>query len=192
MLLRKPVAWLGFALLVIAPRALHAADLLNTPVYDPESKSYFEMVDGAHGLVKGYGSNEGPTWAQAEVFAKGMSYKDVPGRLATVRTFATHAFLMRTFHPSSRAWIGLRYWCGSEQLEDSTGRMLSRNEFIAWAQNWRGGDFICVPDPSTHRPSPTDYAPVAYSAMSEGFRWVALGSNKRFYFFFVEFPTGKQ
>src|SRR5215469_10250438 len=68
-------------------------ELLNTPVYDPASKSYFEMVDGAHGLVTGYNAYEGPTWEQAEALAKQREYGGVHGRLAIVPDAETHEFL---------------------------------------------------------------------------------------------------
>src|SRR5215469_7602830 len=93
---------------------LWAADVSDTFVYDPASKSYFELIDGRKSdhYQPGYdsiGYGEGPTWQEAYNFARSRAYKGVNGRLAIVRGIATHDFLERTFHPDSFAWIGLRY-----------------------------------------------------------------------------------
>ncbi|HUN49734.1 MAG TPA: hypothetical protein VMU42_01395, partial [Candidatus Sulfotelmatobacter sp.] len=109
-------------------------ELLDTPVYDSASKSYFEMVDGSHGMVKGTGvDSEGPNWGEAEKFAASRVFKGVHGRLAVVKDLEIHEFLMRTFQPKTFVWFGLRYLC-SKQLQDSTGALLNKNSFMAWAK----------------------------------------------------------
>jgi hypothetical protein len=158
-----------------------AADLLDTPVYDPVSKSYFEMVDGLK-IYKGYMAHEGPNWAQAHDLARGRAYGGVQGRLATVSSVTTHEFLEQTFKPSNYVWIGLRYFCGAQKLQWDNGEALARGSFQAWDSNWRQDPYAC------NGPIQT-YMPVAYSPLP-GFRWVGKGIEKRYYYFFVEYPTG--
>ena len=179
-----------FCLLADVASPLRAAELLNTPVYDPASKSYFEMVNGRNGLVVGYGSHEGPKWSEAYSLAEERVYKGVRGRLAVVKSNATHEFLMRTFQPETNVWIGLRYWCLSEKLQDVTGAYLDKSTFMPWAQNWRPDPFTCELDPYTHRPRADNYMPIAYNGIGSGFRWFGETPSKRFYYFFVEYPTG--
>ena len=179
------------ALSAVALRPATAKELLNTPVYDPASKSYFELVDGSHGMVQGTGvDHEGPNWREALAFAKTRAYKGVAGRLALVKTLATHEFVMRTFQPETPIWIGVRYWCATQQLQDSTGATLDRTSFAPWAPNWKADVYACEVDKTTHRPAAGDYMPVAYDSMANGFRWVGYGHAKRFYHFLVEYPTG--
>jgi hypothetical protein len=166
-------------------------ELLDTPMYDPVSKSYYEMVDGAHGMVKGTGvDTEGPNWREAVGFASTRVYKGVHGRLATVSDLETHEFLERTFQPKTLVWIGLRYLC-TGQLEEVTGKMRTQGSFMIWARDWRRTAFGCQKDTATGRPLPGSYMPVAYTAVTDGFQWIAQGTNKRFYYFFVEYPTGR-
>src|SRR5579864_214505 len=176
--------FLALSLCVGATFPSHAAELLNSPVYNPTTKSYFEMVDGSHGLVKGTGVDfEGPTWGEAVKLSSQRSYKDKKGRLAIVRDLATHEFLLTTFRPGTYVWIGLRYWCSRRALEWSDGEPWKAGSFQAWDQKWKQDDSAC----STGLP--TEYMPVAYSPPPT-FDWIGKGSGKRYYYFFVEYPTG--
>ena len=184
--------WIAWVLALVAMcTSVQAAELLNTPVYDPASKSYFEMVDGSHGLVKGPVAHEGPNWLEAYELARQRVYKGVNGRLAIVSDIDTHEFLAKTFQPNTFVWIGLRYLCAKRLLQESTGKLIGRLSFAPWAANWRGGNWICEIDPATKRPAASDFMPVAYSPISQGFRWTGIGRHKRYYYFFVEYPTGK-
>lgn len=165
-------------------------ELLDTPMYDPVSKSYFEMVDGAHGMVKGTGvDSEGPNWHEAQGFAARRMYKGVRGHLAVVKDLETHEFLMHTFQPKTFVWVGLRYMCVG-LLEDATGKQVKKGSFMVWARDWRRTPFGCPKDTATGRPVAGSYMPIAYSPVPEGFQWIAQGPQKRFYYFFVEYPTG--
>lgn len=165
-----------------------AAPLFDTPVYDPGAKSYFELVDASH-MVKGYGSNEGPTWAQANQFATRRMYKGVYGRLATVDSVDTHYFLERTFQPNYQTWIGLRLWCTRHVLQWAGGQTLKPGTFQAWDKRWNQDIYTCS-GAGTSAAGMQVYAPVAYTSISDGFRWIAKGSGKRYYYFFVQYPTG--
>lgn len=183
-------SWTSLAALVllsIAPllKLAAAAELAIVPIYDPASKSYFEMVDGVKSklISSGEGVWEGPRWGEAYRFAQERVYKGVRGRLAIVKSFETHAFLLRTFHPDSEAWIGLRYWCKARQLQWSDGTTADGHSYKAWAKNWRQDVYACASS------VPNEYMPVAYSA-APSFQWIGKGINKRYYYFFVEYPTG--
>lgn len=165
-----------------------AAALVNKPVYDRGSKSYFELVD-ASDMIKGYGANEGPTWSQANDLAREREYKGVHGRLAVVQSVETHFFLERTFEPDSESWIGLRLWCTRRTLQWSDGQDLKPGSFAAWDKNWNQDVYTCSGAGSSSA-GMMIYAPIAYTRVSYGFRWIAKGSGKRFHYFFVEYPTG--
>lgn len=186
----RQVRFAGVLLVSVAVmcKASLAASLLNTPVYDPSSKSYFELVDGSH-MIKGYGSNEGPKWDEAFNFAKARVYKGVNGRLAIVESAQTHFFLQQTFHPDSPSWIGLRLWCARRILVWSDRQNLKPAAFQAWDAHWSHDPYTC----NGAGPSASGlkiFAPVAYSSIADGFRWIAVGASKRFYYFFVQYPTG--
>lgn len=161
-------------------------ELLDTPIYDPYAKSYFEMVDGSHGLVQGPLSHEGPNWAEANRLAQRRAFKGVRGRLAIVRSWQTHLFLLNTFRPKTYVWIGLRYSCRERKLHWADGSTMEAGSFQAWDKVWRQDVYACA---STQ--DPAEYMPVAYAPLPT-FDWIGKGINKRFYYFFVEYPTGKE
>ena len=166
-------------------------ELLDTPVYSPDTKSYFEMVDGSHGMVARFPSaagvvHEGPNWAEAYQLAQERTFKGVRGRLAIVKSFETHEFLSHTFRPKADVWIGLRYWCTARKLQWSDGEMMSPGSFQAWARQWKQDVYACASDGG-----PREYMPIAYSALPT-FDWIGKGIHKRYPYFFVEYPTGKE
>ena len=77
------------------------------PVYNPETKSYFELrVD----LPKP------PDWNTAVRYARTRRYKGVRGRLAIIKDVQTHSFLQANFDTVGETWIGLRYFCSFRKL----------------------------------------------------------------------------
>lgn len=181
----KPICFVGALVLfsAVTCRASLSEQLLNTPVYDPGSKSYFELVNGLNlQNCKGNACNEGPNWNEADKLANARAYKGVNGRLATVQSIETHFFLERTFQPKWDSWIGLRLWCGRHVLQWSDGQNLKPGSFQAWDKQWSHDSFTCT--------EASQFAPIAYSSISEGFRWFAMGHKKRYYSFFVQYPTG--
>lgn len=174
-------------LVVLAARAVAAAPLYDTPVYNPDTKSYFELV-----LIRttkySYRNSPDVNWPQAFELAKSRSYKGAQGRLAVVRDLATHEFLMRTFKTETPTWIGLRWWCADHKLQFVDGKMWSRGTFQAWDAKWdHSGVQRCEEYQSYKKP---EFMPVAYSPVQEGFRWFAQGWHKAYYAYFVEYPTG--
>lgn len=172
------------ALFSIISIAFLARPLHAEPVYDPSAKSYFDLVDSRD--LKANPNDDGRPWLTASALAKARVYKGVHGRLAIVKTVATHDFLERTFHPNNYTWIGLRYWCATRKLELSDGEVVTHLSFAAWDKNWNQDIYAC----HTSYPPGPDYMPIAYSPIQDGFRWIGKGRNKHYWYYLVEYPTG--
>lgn len=161
-------------LLSALPRPAGAATNF-LPVYNPASKSYFELVTLQSPLA----------WIHAAEAARMRVFKGVHGRLAIVRNIDTHDFLERTFHPNVPTWIGLRYWCRAHVLQWADGEIDKAGSFGAWDKNWKQDIYDCpVGGPAT------DYMAVAYSPIEDGFRWIGKGWTKVYSAYFTEYPTG--
>lgn len=164
-----------------------AADFPSSPVYNPASKSYFQL----------FSDNTHPgTWVAARERAHSKFFKGVRGRLAQVRSAETHEFLIRTFHlnnPRLDVWIGLRYWCRLRMLQWEDERPFSPSDpeqFRIWHDPWErdanepGGS--CGMTGSRQQ----GFAPVYYRTLSGITLWQAVGAAKFFDYYLVEFPTG--
>jgi hypothetical protein len=155
---------------------------LIKPIYNPETKSYFALVDITTPGI----NSDGNHWEAARDIAAGMLFKGVHGRLAIVKDIKIHEFFLLNFHPRQETWIGLRYLCARQQLQWADGTYWAPGSFQAWDANWKQSPFVCanVGAEPTH-----DWAPIAYTPAPE-FRWIAKGWAKHFPYEFVEFPTG--
>lgn len=159
----------------------------DTPVYDAEAKRYFELVNARAPAGTPYPRAEGLNWGEANKAARAQVYKGVRGQLAIVDTVGIHFFLLETFHPDVETWIGLRYWCSNHTLQWVDGTFLKPGSFAAWDRNWNQDIYSCKSAAMGNQPQ---YMPVAYSKMPN-FTWIGKGWFKRYYLYFVEFPTGK-
>ncbi len=180
MISRGRVWWPGIALwLVLAacltqPQAAKAQN--NLPVYNPKTKSYFELrLDSVL------------YWQEANAKAMSLSYKGVRGRLAVVANQETHNFLHRSFKLEAETWIGLQYWCSFRKLLWVTGKLHDRSAFSPWAADWNRPGIAPCEDAATRI---SGFMPVYYLPHSRGFRWQAVGSSKGFDRYLVEYPTG--
>ena len=194
---------ISLALVVLGDgSALMAASVWNTPVYNPDTKSYFELYTPADQTYIEEGGNiYGLSWTVAKTMAQKLTYKGVRGRLAVVNTREIHNFLKEKFHPTKPAWIGLRYWCKFKKLQWVTGEAFDRKkDFSAWGPMWdqnttrnyvRLGQQSQAADCSAMFSGTLNYLGVHYWSMDEGFEWNANGYAKHFDALFVEFPTGK-
>jgi hypothetical protein len=161
--------------LAIATAGSAGAETYSKPVYNEVTKSYFQFV--SHGNYN---------WLDARGAAERMVYKNVRGRLAVVQDPRVTEFLRENFEPEIEVWIGLRYFCGAQKSLWVNGQFLSRSEYQNWASQWyRNQKITCFTDTSHF-----EFMPVYYQPIGQGFRWQASGPLKRFYGFFVEFPTG--
>jgi hypothetical protein len=176
-----------FVLLFGAATA-HAQAVYEKPVYNPDTKSYFELVRVTQAQQEHHKVGMVPetSWDKAAAFAASRVYKDTKGRLAIVKDQATHEFVMTNLRPNSYAFIGLRYFCKERQLRWVNNQVHPANGFKAWAPNWDQGDLkYCLESNPAHQ-----WMGVVYTGVNEGFRWVARGSLKNWNMYIVEYPTG--
>ena len=102
------------------------AEPLGKVVYDPSSGSYFEIIRNRNNKSLG-------TWRFVRAAVNKRIYKGIRGRLAVIKTRATHEFLRKNLGIPFDAWIGLRYLCSSGKLVWVTGEMLRRGvDFEIW------------------------------------------------------------
>lgn len=173
--------------------ALWAAEGQQTaPIFDPSSKSYFQLFD----------DNVNPgTWDAARSRAASKVHNGVRGRLAVIDSVETHKFIIRNFgmnwHEAS-VWIGLRYWCSAHMLQwegelpfspSDAGRF--RLWHSQWARNGSGqGASAGMADTCGMAASRKQgFAPVYYRNIGGVVRWQATGAGKGFANYLVEFVT---
>ena len=157
-------------------RRAGSAAVAVKPIYNPESKSYFELrVD----LPKP------PNWRTAARYARTKIYKGVRGRLAVVKDLQTHSFLKANFDVREEAWIGLRYFCSFRKLVWANGEEQPRRAFKMWAKKWYRTDIRCGKQS-------IQFMPIYYLPNTKGFKWQASGPAKYFVSYFVEYPTGAE
>lgn len=181
----KAFIFLVAALLCISTGAHAQGPVYGKPIYNPASKSYFELVKVTSAMSPGSASPALPQ-DKAAAWAAGRNFKGAKGRLAIVRDFDTHMFLLENLRPNEAAWIGLKYLCKTRELVWSNGEKLTRGQFSIWDQQWNhSGVAGCV-----NGGGETDWMPVAYSPANTGFRWFAIGGKKIYVAFIVEYPTG--
>lgn len=163
-----------------------AAAVVNTPMYNPQTRSYFELVpvNAAEGDSDIAGSLPGMYWSTAEAAAEKRVFKGAHGRLAVMRDLATTEWIEANFHPPPTIWIGLRYLCTVHQLQWSDGTYFKPGEWQIWDRHWFQG----VGGAFCHEQRP--WAGVTLSADGFGVHWVSWGAFKTFENFLVEFPTG--
>ena len=175
------------AWLAAAPAA--ARELLETPVYFPHTKSYFELVPyrTASGEVDDI---YGRSWLDSNNLARQRAFKGARGRLAVVRDEPTRVFLRDTFKSERQTWIGLRYWCKDRRLEWVDGKDQGKNDYQVWAANWDLFNFRQKGWCEGWSPQ-LQFLGAFFMPVQAGFRWATHGSNKYYPRYFVEYPTGK-
>ncbi len=135
---------IGLGVLVFAaaqwqPEAVAQPETLGKVVYDPSTGSYFETMRNV-GRIR--------NWRTARTAVNKRIYKGLRGRLAVIKTRATHEFLRKNLGIPFNAWIGLRYHCSSGKLVWVTGEILRRGvDFEIWhRQLYYEGQNFCVHD----------------------------------------------
>lgn len=174
------------ALLIVGITAAQAQPVVDTPLFDPSSGSYFLL----HRFTKAESPDDvfhALNFAQSMRAASGRAHKGVPGRMAVVKTAETHQFILINLRPPEHTWIGLRYFCKLRQLQWVNGEVHPKGAFSPWAAKWDQADTAsCV-----RGGGEADWMPVAYEGVHAGARWVAKGAKKRYSYVIIEFPTGK-
>lgn len=178
----RVAAWFTFVLALVWTAAAPAQEsVYRKPIYDPASKSYFELVKLTHAEApKHY--TPAMNWAEAQAYASKRVFKGVPGRLAIIGSADTHSFILINLRPSDYTWIGLRYFCNQRKLEWSNGQVFRTNAFKAWDTAWDQSAGVACKE--------RGYMPVAYTSAKNGFRWVAKGGMKAYSDLLIEYPTG--
>ena len=148
------------------------------PVLHEPSGSYFEIARIPRTLG-------GDRWIAAAAAAVRRTYQGRRGRLAKADSAEIHKFLIKNFEFSDYTWFGLRYVCPGRVLMWSDGRRHD-NGFGVWDRNWtRSGRDFCVTGGTGER----GYMPIAYSPKNT---WQAIGPNKFFPYYIVEYPAPKE
>jgi hypothetical protein len=157
----------------------------SAPVYNPSSKSYFQLFSDNH---------DPGSWLGARKRAGMKSFKGVRGRLAVIESAETHNFVLRAFNLTQnkfQVWIGLRYWCSAHLLQWESGPAFSPTDsghFKIWHTKWsRNSENDC----SFAESRVVGFAPVYYRTIGNVTRWQAVGAAKQFGYYLVEYPTGK-
>ncbi len=141
-----------------------------TPFFDKTSGSYFQLVP----------SDRRMSWDKARDDAALHSYKGRQGRLAVIKSYATHINILRNTSVDIRTdtWIGLEYLCGPKQLAWVDGSLYKPGEYTNWYLHWTLNDFACQ----------GDFMGVTISP-KVGMRWLAYGYAKGFDWYIVEYPA---
>ena len=160
---------------------------LGKPIYNPHSKSYFELRNDLVG-------NE-DTWLRAKSAAERLHYKGERGRLAVVDSLQVHQFLVENFDLTEETWIGLRFWCKYKKLQWINGKVHRRDSFNHWDSRWyryEGSTDANLGWCRTDATVATGFMPVYYLPKEKGYRWQAVGAAKGFRSYLVEYPTSSE
>ncbi len=187
---RKARAYSGACVVMLIPlcmagtTAFSAAKPGDPPIYNPASKSYFQLL-----MQTTYNKN----WDFARRAAWSRTFKGVRGRLAVVDRRETHLFILQNFDINRPTWIGLRYWCRYRMLEWNGLSPYSPTDpgrFHAWHARWfHKKPFEC----GSRRKRDRYYMAVYYEPIgSRNARWQASQSGRPIARFLVEYPTGEE
>lgn len=159
----------------------------DQPLLDPSSGSYFELV-----RVKQAQSQHDylpeVSFDVAARLASQRSFHGSQGRLAIIRSYETHMFILQNLRPDTVTWIGLRYFCKQRKLLWVNGEVYKPKSFQAWDRQWdQSGAAGCLKGGGE-----ANWMPVSYTPAGKGFRWVARGAKKRWNAYLVEYPAKKE
>ena len=156
--------------------------LIDVPVYDSHSKSYFKFV---------YSKNHG-RWDSMNTFAQSQFFKGVRGRLAVIRSQETQNFINQVIRPPNETWIGLRIYCRGRKLYWVTGEKIDRkNDYTNWGKEWQYKNKYTICRNSASFVKSRLFGGIALVRYRGVIRWWAIiaghGTNRGL----IEFPTGK-
>ncbi len=159
--------------------------LFDVPVYDPYSKSYFELGNNPAG-----GGSRVAGWPTADRIARSKSYKGVRGRLAIIRSREANDFILKTFKPPNETYFGLRMACSEGfKLIWVDGKILSRKDYQNWGRMWH---YPYRYLPCTGTGANAKYGGVVYNRLEGRPRWYVIAPLHATVAFLVEYPTGKE
>jgi hypothetical protein len=173
------------------PQKADTGPVVYKAIYNPETKSYFELYQITVKDVATTGGIPDISWGEAKTLAESRAYKGARGRLAVVKTEETNKFIVKNLRPSGGTWIGLRYICSTRTLQWVTGEIWPLSSYTNWHSIWNSP--LGGPGNGSARANCPSwpYLGVHYWGADGGFKWNANGAPKRFYYMIIEFPTGK-
>ena len=158
----------------------HQVILLEGPVYNPHTKSYFELRGCTSGTC-------GFLWSEGDIVARSNVYNGVRGRMAIVRDQETHDFIDQHFKIQGIVWIGLRFICSARKLLWVDGEIHKLSAFKVWHNPWyRSEAQRCSSRPSQQ------YMSIHYTTEGGHLQWQAAGFDKLGNGVLIEYPTGKE
>jgi hypothetical protein len=168
----------SFVVVIAHGSALADEKVVQGPVFDPRTGSYFELWERTTAL-----RHNGPTWQQADYDISKLHYKGRTARLAVVPDQEALDFIAENFSLPSATWIGLRYFCRFRKLLWTSGDVVPlRSVALMWAPQWHRTDITCTTEN-------IEFMPVALTDRRTGApRFQATGPAKGFYYVLVEYP----
>ncbi|MCP5366085.1 MAG: hypothetical protein H6907_18170 [Hyphomicrobiales bacterium] len=178
----KRILALACALVAAGVAVPAAGERLNTPIYDPVTKSYFELRKGvSRGL-----------WKNALAQATRLTYKGVHGRLAMLPNQETSDRVYRALDlrhlQYPYVWFGMRFWCKHRKLMWSNGDIHPLKGYSNWRSPWYRTEKITCR--TALRNDRQGYMPLSLETKTG--LWMATGPGKGYDYFLVEYPTGKE
>ncbi len=166
------------AVIMSSPSDTVAKPVLDKPIMDPVSKSYFELVEDQ--TI----STQGPVWSQAVELAQTHYHNGIQGRLAVIKSPQTELFIRTELRPDEHAWFGLSYDCASRKLVWVTGEDLRQGQYANWDPikwNRAHAGLFC--------PAGTSHMPAFITAGDQTKYWAVQLHGKRYYQYIVEYPA---
>ncbi len=157
------------------PEGVAKPETLGKVVYDPSSGSYFEIIRNDGDFTR---------WRQVRAVVNKLNYQGIRGRLAVIKTRATHEFLRKNLGLRFDAWIGLRYHCASGKLVWVTGEILRKGvDFEIWHRKlYYEGRSYCRVGRITH-------LVVFYKVIGKRLYWRLSGPEHGMTGAVIEYPT---
>ena len=160
----------------------------NKPMYNPETKSYFENFSATGGI---YDLEHRYNWNAAKRIAASRVFKGVRGRLAIVKTKETNDFIIKNLKPEDGTWIGLQYRCDLQTLRWVNGDFWPLTGYAYWNTPWNAAGTTWKTTERSQCLSSAQWMGVHYWGRENGHHWNANGPGKEFWLMIVEYPTGK-
>lgn len=178
---------LALAVFLAVPGGPARAEKMIGPYYNPQTQSWFGLIKrNRDGFLN---------FETARMIAQARTYKGLRGRLAIVRDKQTHDFIIDKLGGSMvrMTLFGLRYWCKYGRLQWVDGSFQKAQAFGPWQMPWMltdngrpasCGQYLAV----YYEPAGMSYKGMADDPVIYGNHWRAVGSEKHFWEFLIEFP----
>ena len=177
-----------FAAVIGAMMLMQGLDETGIAVARPVGKAILEPVSGSYFQVFEFYGRPPHTWRHARNMVRGYRHDDREGRLAFVKTGATHFFLVLNFEMlrAKKMWIGLAAECNEQaDLIWSDETRLGDGSFRAWSPVAQKG----IRDGCSRYEGTGTRLPVFYDPTEFGVRWEIGNVTMNITHMMVEFPV---